>query len=89
MAMRINVTTTPTSTPSTGVICTRTAREDAENFKDVKFVVFSGELKRRTLRGEIGNKFISALNRDFFRYHRIFEDIWHALMSKVDKKKLF
>ena len=29
MAMRINVTTTPTSTPRTGVICTRTARDDA------------------------------------------------------------
>ena len=45
MAMRINVTTTPTRTPSTGVICTRTARDDAENFKDIRFVV-SGELGR-------------------------------------------
>jgi hypothetical protein len=39
MAMRINVTTTPTRTPSTGVICTRTARDDAENTKNVIFVV--------------------------------------------------
>jgi hypothetical protein len=37
MAMRINVTTTPTRTPSTGVICTRTARDDAENSKNIIF----------------------------------------------------
>lgn len=29
MAIRINVTMTPTSTPRTGVICTRTARDGA------------------------------------------------------------
>lgn len=29
MAMRINVTMTPTRTPRTGVICTRTARDGA------------------------------------------------------------
>jgi hypothetical protein len=39
MAMRINVTTTPTRTPSTGVICTRTARDDAGNSKNIRFVV--------------------------------------------------
>jgi predicted small integral membrane protein len=43
MAMRINVTTTPTSTPRTGVICTSTARDDAAN---VLFYFFQRKYKK-------------------------------------------
>lgn len=46
MAMSINVTTTPTSTPRTGVICTRTARDEAENSK---YVIFRPSKKKGAL----------------------------------------
>lgn len=38
MAMRINVATTPTRTPSTGVIWTRTARDDAGNSQNIIYL---------------------------------------------------
>lgn len=47
--MRTKVTTTPTRTPSTGVICTRTARDDAENSKNIIFM-FAQRILRRTRR---------------------------------------